>query len=83
MTDIVERLEAVMDNAMRPGTANSDINTFSLPIEVTRGDVYSAIAEIKRLRATIDQLRAVAGAVSVELPLLTFADIKKSLKDNG
>ena len=37
-----------------------------------------AANEIERLRATIDQLRAVAGAVSIESGL-TFSEIKQGL----
>ncbi len=67
MTDIVERLHKAED--MNEGRGC--------------GLFKEAAAEITRLRATIDQLRSVAGAVSLEMPLLgdghgrTFSDIKR------
>ncbi len=78
MSDIVERLRKAIDR--RPGTADSDINAFTIPVEVRWGDVTDAIAEIERLRSTIESLRQIAGAASVEMPLMTFADIKKEIK---
>lgn len=53
--DILEELEEAERNMdkMRPGTANSDINTFDLPVEIKRGQLYGAVREIKRLRAEL------------------------------
>lgn len=51
--DIVKRLEETLLGAMRPGTANSDVNVYALPIEVATGHLYQAIDEIKRLRGII------------------------------
>lgn len=79
MSDIVERLRKSIDR--RAGTGDSDVNAFAIPVEVRWGDVTDAIAEIERLRATIESLRQIAGAASIELPLMTFADIKKEVRD--
>jgi hypothetical protein len=81
MSDIVERLEMVR-------FFSDDVMAVRLPqdeavIDLYRSERKEAAAEIRRLRATIDQLRSVVGAAAVEIPLMTFADIKKSLKDNG
>lgn len=53
--DILEELEEAerdMDK-MRPGTANSDVNTFDLPVEIKRGQLYRAVKEIRRLRTEL------------------------------
>lgn len=81
MSDIVDRLQTILTTSMRPGTADSDVNVFDLPIEVTRGDVERSIREILQLRATIAQLRAVAGSVSVDS--FSYADLKKDLAGGG
>ncbi len=67
MTDIVEKLKN------RRGVDGSVIY-----VEMTEQVLDDAIYEIERLRATIAQLRAVAGAVSVEGH--NYADIRKSLR---
>ena len=69
--DIVERLK---DRRAVDGSV--------VYVETTEQVLDDAIYEIERLRATIDQLRAIAGAVSIESGL-TFSDIKKNLKTNG
>jgi hypothetical protein len=50
--DILEELDEDM-HCKRPGTANSDINVFALPVEVTYGVLIRAVDEIKRLRASL------------------------------
>lgn len=72
MTDVIERLRAALNNAMRPGTADSDVN---VPVEVARGNLEMAITEIERLRATIANIQQFVGAASVDG--LTFAQIKE------
>jgi hypothetical protein len=62
MSDIIERLRAGL-------SCEDDVN------EVLLKD---AISEIERLRNTIVQLRAVAGAVSVEGH--SYADIRKEIR---
>jgi hypothetical protein len=47
--DVVEEIQEAMA-CKRPGTANSDINVFALPVEVTYGLLDRAIREIERLR---------------------------------
>lgn len=81
MTDIVERLRKSIDR--RPGTGDSDVNALAIPVEVRWGDVTAAITEIENLRATIASLRQLVGAASIELPLMTFADIKKQAREQG
>ena len=39
-----------------------------------------AADEIERLRATIESLRQIAGAASIELPIKTFAEIRTDLR---
>lgn len=50
---------------------------------VPMADCLEAASEIENLRATIASLRQLAGAVSIELPLMTFADIKKQAREQG
>jgi hypothetical protein len=52
LPDVLEELRAAT-SGMRPGTANSDINTFTLPVEITYGLAYRLEREIKRLRAEL------------------------------
>ena len=76
MSDIVERLEMVhffSDSIMAARLPQDEA-----VIDLYRAERKEAAAEITRLRATIDQLRAVAGAVSLESGL-TFKDIKQGL----
>jgi len=54
--DILDCLREAV-NTPRPGTADSDINVFALPVTLTYGVVERAIREIERLRR-------LAGAVS-------------------
>lgn len=77
MSDIVDRLKSAIDR--RAGTADSNVNALAIPVEVMWGTVTDAIAEIVRLRATIEQLRLVAGPVSIDA--VTFSDIKKFAKN--
>lgn len=47
--DILLEIDEAM-HAKRPGTANSDVNVFALPVEVTYGLLNRIVDEIKRLR---------------------------------
>lgn len=52
-SDIVQRLNEALADNMRPGTSDSDINVYTLPITVTRAHLQLAINEIQRLRAIL------------------------------
>jgi hypothetical protein len=69
MSDIVERLREII--------AEGEIG--DLGLSEAPETALEAIAEIERLRATIAQLRAVAGAVSVEGH--SYADIRKDIRN--
>jgi hypothetical protein len=69
MTDIVERIRSVADEWDEVSALH-----LNAPCDMLR----EAAIEIERLRATITQLRAVSGAVSVEGH--SYADIKKGLR---
>lgn len=71
MSDIVERLKWLHRDLKEEG-GRLDHDSFSV--------IDTAIAEIERLRAMIENLRQIAGAAWIELPLMTFADIKKEAK---
>lgn len=76
MIDVVEMLLK---------TANKEFGTYDVnddSVRVGCETLRTAAKEITRLRTTIDQLRSVAGAVSIESGL-TFDGIKTSLKTNG
>ena len=64
--DVVDRLRKMLPPI---GTCESDINA------VVVSTIQDALAEIQYLRATIEQLRSVAGAVSLDV--VSLADIKK------
>lgn len=51
--DIVESLKEALVAGMVPGTSDSDINVYALPITVTRAHLQLAIDEIQRLRAIL------------------------------
>ncbi len=51
--DIVSRLKGILADTMVPGTSNSDINVYALPVIVTRYHLHAAINEIERLRGII------------------------------
>lgn len=55
--DIVERLREAITNNMRPGTGDSDVNPFALPVVVTYGHVELAIREIELLRRELTAAR--------------------------
>lgn len=69
MTDIVDRLRKPA--GMEEGESITNVVTRF------RADMAEGADEIIRLRATIEQLRAVAGAVSVDA--VTFRQIKDNL----
>ena len=46
--DIVEVLKEALNR--RPGTADSDVNVFAIPVTIQWGDVVRAYEEIERLR---------------------------------
>lgn len=81
MTDVIERLRDALNDAMRPGTADSDVNVYALSVAVSRGDLEMAIAEIDRLRATITNLQHIAGKASIDGH--AFAQNKKAIRDAG
>lgn len=68
MTDIVERLRYLI----QPGNCDADLSI--------KASMEDAADEIERLRTTIEQLRSVAGAVSLESGL-TFGAIKGEIRD--
>lgn len=72
MSDIVERLL----NPTRMVVAGDACAV--LAEDQTSADMKEAAAEIVRLRATIEQLRSVAGAVNMESP--AFSAIKKEIR---
>jgi hypothetical protein len=49
--DVVQELQNALHDDMRPGTADSNVNTYELPVTVKRGLLSLALHEIKRLRA--------------------------------
>ena len=53
--DIVDELKEYVAAAklLRPGTADSNINVFALPVEVHTGVLERAIAEIEHLRSKV------------------------------
>lgn len=51
--DIVDRLRNAGYLNQRPGTADSDVNVFALPVQITYGDLTLAILEIERLRSQL------------------------------
>jgi hypothetical protein len=53
--DILEELENVMNNNMRPGTGNSDINVFSIEYPVRYGLLVQIRNEIVQLRKAAEQ----------------------------
>ena len=79
MTDILDRLKDIADLKRGDEMPAGWSTDWATPMSALLNE---AIAEIMRLRSAIDQLRAIAGAVSIESGL-TFADIKKNLKTNG
>ena len=68
MTDVINELREDVKNCI------SDPISCVARVRV----LNAAVTEIERLRAEIASLRQVAGCV--EIPLKTFADIKKDLK---
>jgi len=70
MSDIVERLKTIIVEGELGSLGLSDAPEIA----------EEAIAEIERLRHTIEQLRAVAGPVSLESGL-AFSEIKKEIRD--
>lgn len=72
LPDVLTQLEEAQASFehTRPGTADSDVNVFALPVSVPYGVVMRAIKEIERLRS-------VAGAVSTGE---SFKDIRKAAK---
>lgn len=76
MSDIVERLKQVSN--LRPGDPLPDDlgpNDWGVTISKLCAD---AANEIKRLRTTIEQIRSVAGAISIDE--LTFVQIKEDAR---
>lgn len=73
MTDIVERLR-------NPMWVHSHATFPSPQLEKTQtqADMSEAADEIVRLRATIAQLRSIAGAVSLDA--VTFGQVKKDAR---
>lgn len=49
--DVLEDLEDVMNNNMRPGTGDSDVNVFAIEYPVPYGLLVRVKKEIERLRA--------------------------------
>ncbi len=51
--DVLEQLDEVMQNNMRPGTANSDINVFAIEYPVPYGLLHLIKKEIIELREKV------------------------------
>jgi hypothetical protein len=71
--DFVKEAESVLTRNLRPGTADGDINVIDDQMIIGRSVLVGLLSEITRLRA-------VAGAVSTNMP--DFSEIKKGI-NNG